>query len=613
MFDFLKNSLIVKIILALITICFLFFGVNGWTSRVRNNYIVEIGRTKITDFDMKSYLQRNHQAQDDKSIQEAYKDLQKRAYLVEGARKMGMLVSSKRIREMISSEPAFYSYNGQFDAEKYHRFIDQTYHSEALFEDELRNNMMSQLMSFYLTKNHIISDFQLMQYLSIYETKKTWQTLIFPVERYLTKVSYTEAQLRQFYQEHIKAYHQEQAIRYEYLLLTPKWMMTKVPLQEQEVRNYFDNNHADSPKRMVSHIAFAFPDGAQTDEVTKASIFQQAFAILKEVKAAPENFEIFAGKYSQDKSTAQFGGSLGLLEKNGQYQKSLEEAAFNTPPGKIYPQLVVTDDGYHIIKVDAKIDGKDYAEDKPGITYLLRFNKAKSAMAELRDKLSEAAFRESKDLHKISRQELGSDIVKESEGWVNKQGAFLKGVPVEVIESLFDPLSLSNHINSDVINVGNNDWIVRVTAVRPVRTPPFNEIRDKVIADYKLQQATQMALNDAQTTLSQLQQSKILPLTWNTMQTLSVGQARNQLPPDEFNQFLLATPLTGPVYYLIKRTSPVIVAVLSQKLDPPSEDKIKFIFGKANESIGHKNEVAMLSYLYRKISRKMGSVQLGSY
>ena len=390
-------------------------------------------------------------------------------------------------------------------------------------------------------------------------------------------------------------------------------MMTKVPLKEEEIRNYFDNNHADSPKRMVSHIAFAFPDGVQTDEVTKASIFQQAFAILKKVEAAPEDFEIFASKYSQDKSTAQFGGSLGLLEKNGQYQKALEEAAFNTPPGKIYPQLVVTDDGYHIIKVDAKIDGKDYAEDKPGIAYLLRFNKAKSVMAELRDKLSEAAFRESKDLHKISRQELGNDIVKKSEGWVSKQEAFLKGVPVEVIESLFDPLSLSNHVNSDVINVGNNDWIVRVTAVRPARTPPLDEIRDKVIADYKLQQATQMALSDAQNALSQLQQGKMLPLTWSAVQTLSVDEARNRLPPGEFNQFLLARPLTGPVYYLIKRASPVIVAVLSQKLDQPSEDKIKFIFGKANESIGHKNEVAMLSYLYRKINRKMGSVQLDSY
>lgn len=109
MFDFLKNSLIVKIILALIAICFMFFGVNGWTLRVANNYIVEIGHTKITDFDMKSYLQRNHQTQDDKNMQEAYKDLQKRAYFIEGAKKLGMLVSSKRIREMISAEPAFYS------------------------------------------------------------------------------------------------------------------------------------------------------------------------------------------------------------------------------------------------------------------------------------------------------------------------------------------------------------------------------------------------------------------------------------------------------------------------------------------------------------------------
>ena len=64
MFDFFKNSILVKIFLAVIALSLLYFGFSGVGS-FKGNYLVQIGDTQIHDFDVKSYLQRTNQPQDD--------------------------------------------------------------------------------------------------------------------------------------------------------------------------------------------------------------------------------------------------------------------------------------------------------------------------------------------------------------------------------------------------------------------------------------------------------------------------------------------------------------------------------------------------------------------
>lgn len=65
------------------------------------------------------------------------------------------------------------------------------------------------------------------------------------------------------------------------------------------------------------------------------------------------NFEELAQQYSEDLATAEKGGDLGYFSR-GQIIPSFEEAAFAGEVGKVYPEVVQTDFGYHIIKVTDK-------------------------------------------------------------------------------------------------------------------------------------------------------------------------------------------------------------------------------------------------------------------
>ncbi|QRN41390.1 MAG: hypothetical protein GKC53_04490 [Neisseriaceae bacterium] len=614
MFDLFRNSVLVKVFLIIIVASFFYFGIGGLSPSNKRQYLVEIGDTRITNFDVQAYLQRNRQMQDEDNIKQAYIFLQKRAYLIEGGKKIGIEVPPNQLNQVIKSEPAFKDFNGNFDVEKYRSFINNTYHSDFLFEDEMKKNMIFTYMTYYLNNNHIISDYQLLQYLTVYETKKEIQSVSFPVADYQVQVHYNEDELKSFYEEHQEAYKQYQSVRFEYLHLTPDWMMKQVQIPEETLQAYYENNKGANPKRMVSHIVLMFPQSQTLDEQVKSSLRRQAELILEKVKQQPEKFADYAQKYSQDASTAQFGGSVGIIERNGQYYEAIEDAVFSLGTGQIHNQLVETEDGYHIIKVDAAMDWVSYDRDRTGIEYVLKYNQAKEKLITLRDELSEASFNESKDLHKVSEKELGLDIVQSSEAWVTKQQALLQGLPVEVIETLFDPISISDKSNSEVINVGDSYWIVRVIEDRPARLLDFNEVKQQVVNDYTMMKAGELALADVNKRFSQLSSGQNVLLNWTHPLVMSIEKAESDLSQEEYIKFLSTSPNKNgqPGYYLLdKKSQPTIVRVNSQTLDYPfGQEKIKLSFEKSRDMIAKKNEIAILAYFYQNIKRRQGNVSL---
>ncbi|TSC97020.1 MAG: foldase protein PrsA, partial [Candidatus Berkelbacteria bacterium Licking1014_2] len=66
-----------------------------------------------------------------------------------------------------------------------------------------------------------------------------------------------------------------------------------------------------------------------------------------------DDFNNLAKEFSEDINSRDKNGDLGWFGK-GQMVKEFEQAAFATPVGKIYDQLVKTEYGYHIIIVDEK-------------------------------------------------------------------------------------------------------------------------------------------------------------------------------------------------------------------------------------------------------------------
>lgn len=83
---------------------------------------------------------------------------------------------------------------------------------------------------------------------------------------------------------------------------------------------------------------------------------KRAQEVLEKVKKG-ENWDELAKQYSEDTANRDKGGDLGWNGR-GAFVKALEDVAFNLKPGEINQNLVKTDFGFHIIRLDQRNQGK---------------------------------------------------------------------------------------------------------------------------------------------------------------------------------------------------------------------------------------------------------------
>ena len=103
----------------------------------------------------------------------------------------------------------------------------------------------------------------------------------------------------------------------------------------------------------AAHILFvADPEDCDASARAKA----QASAVLHDVLAAPERFSDLARALSACPSAAQ-GGNLGQITR-GQTVPEFETFLFNLEPGQICPVPVKTRFGYHVLRLDRRIEGR---------------------------------------------------------------------------------------------------------------------------------------------------------------------------------------------------------------------------------------------------------------
>lgn len=79
----------------------------------------------------------------------------------------------------------------------------------------------------------------------------------------------------------------------------------------------------------------------------------KAKEILEEVKKGEKSFEDLAKEYSEDTGSRDAGGDLGWFGR-GMMVQEFEDAVFDMESGKVKDDLVKSEFGYHIIKVEEK-------------------------------------------------------------------------------------------------------------------------------------------------------------------------------------------------------------------------------------------------------------------
>lgn len=539
-----------QILLGVVGLSFVTFGVANFQGGPNNNYIVKIGEQTVTRSDLDEALHNTEASGGKADRNSVFQTLVSQAYLVEGARKMGVAVSDEQIKQMVVDSPQFHGADNKFDPQLFQQYLQQNRLTEQAFMQRERTRLLSVAL-FAAAGNSAVADVQAAALWKAQYAPRTVRTIGINPAAFTDKVKADDAALKKFYDSNKKNYALAQGIKFEYVRLSPKGLLDKQTVSEEEIKQALTQAQtANQGKRRIAHILIAAP--ASADEKSKQEAKAAAEKIAAEVKAAPNKFAELAKKHSQDSATADKGGDLGEFAQNGSLPggKALEDAAFALKQGEV-SGVVQSDFGYHIVYVPEVRGGGDEAAQREQVVQTLKEKKAQQAYAKVREELGQAAFADTKAL-RPSAEKFGLTLQKQEE-WLTRANAAELKVPTSVVEALFSDDVFNKKHNSEPVSVDGETWLVRALEVRPESMQPFDAVKDKVREDYIRSESMRLALEEGKKVLADLQAGKKTDVVWTAALDVLPLQARMQLPPKAFDAFMAAVPKNGkPAYALVE-------------------------------------------------------------
>jgi len=131
--------------------------------------------------------------------------------------------------------------------------------------------------------------------------------------------------------------------------LKQKGKLRPIPPSEAEMREFWEANRAQQPKRPAAVSFRQIVIVPKPDSAAKARALQLAESLVVALRRGA-NFADVAKQYSADSASRSQGGELGWFRR-GMMVKEFEDVAFRLRPGDISP-VVETQFGYHIIQVE---------------------------------------------------------------------------------------------------------------------------------------------------------------------------------------------------------------------------------------------------------------------
>jgi len=221
----------------------------------------------------------------------------------------------------------------------------------------------------------------------------------------------------------------------------------------------------------VSHLMIR-PDSSGEEAARK-----HTQTILDSIKGG-KSFEEMVSKYTQDSFSKKDGGDIFYITA-GQLPVEFEDAAYNTPKGQVFPSVVRTKYGFHIIKVTEK---KERVPQIRASHILIAFNNGKGvpdttyAKAKLDTVLK--ALKSGEDFAKVAMQYSDDTGSKQ-------QGGDLNYFERRMMVKEFDEAAFNLNVGqvSDVVKTNFGYHIIKVTDKKPY--PTFEEDKENLKKIYK--------------------------------------------------------------------------------------------------------------------------------
>jgi peptidyl-prolyl cis-trans isomerase D len=254
------------------------------------------------------------------------------------ARRMGLRVTDEDVRVELENDPNFRS-DGAFDRRKYETVVaEELGMTPGEFEGLLRDRLLMNRVSAMVIAAARVSE---------EEVRARFD------EENDPQAKAPEGELKAYYSAHLDDYHLGERVGLRYAFVDLGKIRKTVKVSGAQVKEYYERNktvHFDAGEIRARHILFAVKPGEPESAWEEAK--RKAAAAAARARAG-EDFAKLAKELSDDPSSAARGGDLGFFGRD-QMDPGFEAAAFALKEGEVSGP-VKSISGYHVIKREADV------------------------------------------------------------------------------------------------------------------------------------------------------------------------------------------------------------------------------------------------------------------
>lgn len=505
------QSTVIQAIVVIIALVFIFWGVG---SNLMNNReaALTVNGEEISFQDFQQAYDRAYQNMADQfggnlpkglaeSLnikQQVINQLVQTALLRQGAREMGIIVSSDEIQATINNMVQFQE-NGAFSIDKYKNLLASNRLSPNKFESNMRYDMLAEktvrdiggfaaissedeLKELYRQANEKVS----VKYTSLTATD------------FSADVTIDDNELAKWFADNSDQYKTEPQVKLQYLPFTYADVGEKITIDDTLVGEYYSENTSQfstEEQRRARHILFKAGenDSEQLHEKKK-----QLAAEVATMAKSGTDFATLAAEYSEG-PTKDNGGDLGFFSR-GQMVPSFEEAVFGMQPGEV-SEVVQSPFGYHLIQLEdiEPAQTTPLAEVSDEIRTILRYKEAQPLAFQLANTAYEGIIGGGSMQAYLETSPDSKAVVTD---FFSRSNA-----PEQLagdLEFMNTAFSLKAGELSSLVKTEKGCFVLFAQEVKDPQTPELADVRDQVEKDFAAARGIELASEAAQELLAKL-------------------------------------------------------------------------------------------------------------
>lgn len=498
------GSWIIKILLGLIVIVFIFLGIGPGDTPTEN--VAATVNDQVISMDEYRQVFNRVRSQYGKNLNEdlikafglrekTLESLIDTTLIIQEAEKMGIEVANEELADMLAEVPVFQT-DGHFNKENYDRYLKYTGMQATGFEAQQKKALTEKKFRDLLTEAVQVTEPEIREWFLWNKTETSIDYVLFKPSTY--KIEPTEDQLNAYYEENKSKYKTDPKMSVSYLCFDPKNYTEKVNVSDSEIEDRYNNNLSkyETEKTVdARHILVKVDENA--GDIAEAEAKTRADELYQKAIAKGQDFSELA-KTDSDDSSAANGGSLGTFNRS-KMVKPFADKAFSMKAGEI-SEPVRSRFGWHIIKVE-KVNEATKTE--------LAEVKSEIRKAITKEKSEELAYTESDDVFNmiVGGDEL-ADIAAAGNVKLIKTEMFTRAAgPLEVdatarwdfAKAVFD---MTHKEISDILEFKGIYYIVQVDEKKGADIQPLDAIKTRLTASLKNDLRDDKAREEASALLS---------------------------------------------------------------------------------------------------------------